>query len=141
MQAALQKGYKNLVEEAMTEVVTLSVSEASLLHGRVGYRFIDLREKGELLRDGTIPNALHAPRGMLEFWVDPQSPYFKPEFGQEGTLVLFCAGGWRSALGAKTLQDMGLENICHIEGGFEAWRKAGRPVVPVPIRGQATKPE
>lgn len=130
MSGKLRVGYQKLVDQALAEVVTLSVAEAALLLHRDGYLFIDIREKGELLRDGTIPGALHAPRGMLEFWVDPQSPYHKPEFGAADTFVIFCAGGWRSALAAKTLQDMGLESVCHIEGGFGAWTAAQRPVQP-----------
>lgn len=141
MSAALPKGYKRLVEEALAEVVTLSVAEAALLHGRPGYCFVDLREKGELLREGTIPKSLHTPRGMLEFWVDPDSPYFKADFAGAPTLVLFCAGGWRSALAAKTLQDMGLEEVCHIEGGFDAWRQAGRPVDSVSVKKGAHEPQ
>ena len=82
----------------------------------------------ELERDGTVPGALLAPRGMLEFWVDPASPYYKPVFGDEGKqFVLFCGGGWRSALAAKTLQEMGMTNVAHIDGGFAEWRKQGAP--------------
>jgi rhodanese-related sulfurtransferase len=76
-----------------------------------------------------IPNALHAPRGMLEFWVDPDSPYYKPVFGEGKRLVLYCASAWRSALATETLQKMGVPNICHLEGGFSAWKKAELPNV------------
>jgi rhodanese-related sulfurtransferase len=93
---------------------------------------VDLRDVRELEREGIVPGAFHAPRGVLEFWVDPQSEYFKPVFGQGKRLVLFCAAGWRSALATKTLQDMGLTNVCHIEGGFTAWKAAGAPVQPYP---------
>ena len=86
---------------------------------------IDVRDIRELWRDGTIENAKHIPRGMLEFWLDPASPYHKPEFNTDKKLILFCAGAWRSALAVKTLQDMGFENIAEMEGGFGAWKKRG----------------
>ena len=89
---------------------------------------IDIRDPRELEREGMIPGAFHAPRGMLEFWVDPESPYHKEIFASGKNFVFFCAGGLRSALATKTVQDMGLENVAHIEGGFGAWRKAGKPV-------------
>jgi rhodanese-related sulfurtransferase len=82
----------------------------------------------ELEREGIIPGAFHAPRGMLEFWVDPESPYHKPLFAQDKQYVLFCAMGWRSALATRTLQDMGLSKVAHIEGGFTAWKDKGAPV-------------
>ena len=123
MKSALQ-----LVEQAMSEIVTLSLDEARALHGRDEVLFVDLRDVRELEHEGVVPGAVHAPRGMLEFWVDPQSPYFKPVFGEGRRLVLFCAAGWRSALAAKTLQDMGMEQVCHIDGGFKAWKGSGAPV-------------
>jgi rhodanese-related sulfurtransferase len=89
--------------------------------------FVDIRDVRELEREGMIPNALHAPRGMLEFWVDPESPYFKPIFGEGKRLILYCASAWRSALATQTLQRMGVPQICHLEGGFSAWKKAGLP--------------
>jgi rhodanese-related sulfurtransferase len=91
--------------------------------------FVDIRDVRELEREGMIPNALHAPRGMLEFWVDPDSPYYKPIFGEGKKLVLYCASAWRSALATQTLQKMGVPNICHVEGGFSAWKKAQFPIV------------
>jgi rhodanese-related sulfurtransferase len=91
--------------------------------------FVDIRDIRELEREGMIPNALHAPRGMLEFWVDPDSPYYKPIFGEGKKLVLYCASAWRSALATQTLQRMGVSNICHLEGGFSAWKKAQLPIV------------
>jgi len=90
--------------------------------------FVDLRDVRELNREGRIPEAFHAPRGMLEFWIDPESPYHKDIFGQDRHFVFFCASGWRSALAAKTAQDLGLDRVSHIEGGFAAWREAGAPV-------------
>ena len=90
--------------------------------------FVDLRDVREGWREGTIPGAYHAPRGMLEFWVDPASPYARDTFQQSKRFVFFCASGWRSALSTKTVQDMGLSPVCHIEGGFTAWKAAGGPV-------------
>jgi rhodanese-related sulfurtransferase len=126
--AGMRKTAKQLVDEAMAEVRTLSVDEARALHGRDGVQFVDVRDVRELEREGVIPGAMHAPRGMLEFWVDPESPYHKPVFAAGRQFVLFCAAGWRSALAAKTLQDMGLPKVAHIEGGFTAWKSAGAPV-------------
>lgn len=122
------KSSRQLVAEANSQIETLPVAEARKLLGRPDTLFVDLREKGELRREGKLPGAVSAPRGLLEFWVDPQSPYFNPAFEGDRKLVLFCAMGWRSALAAKTLQDMGFEKICHIEGGFSAWRDVGAPV-------------
>jgi rhodanese-related sulfurtransferase len=121
------KSAQQLVEEATAQVVTVGLDDARLLHARDDQLFVDLRDVRELEREGVIPGAFHAPRGMLEFWVDPQSDYFKPVFGQGKRLVLFCAAGWRSALATKTLQDMGLTEVCHLEGGFNAWKAAGAP--------------
>ena len=122
------KTAKQLVDEATAQIVTLALEEARALHGRDEVLFVDLRDVRELEREGVIPGAFHAPRGVLEFWVDPQSEYFKPVFGQGRRLVLFCAAGWRSALAAKTLQEMGLAEVCHVEGGFTAWKAVGAPV-------------
>ena len=119
------KSARELVDEAMAQVVTLAIEEAIALRGQPGAVFVDLRESGELRREGRIPGAVHAPRGMLEFWVDPSSPYFKSALAPEQRLVLFCAAGWRSALAAKALQDMGRDKVCHLGGGFAAWRASG----------------
>ncbi|MFM2398937.1 MAG: hypothetical protein RL341_1094 [Pseudomonadota bacterium] len=125
----ITKGYKLLLAEAGAQIKTYAVVEAISLHGRETIVFVDIRDPRELEREGVIPGALHATRGMLEFWVDPESPYFKPVFAQEDKeFVLFCGGGWRSALAAKTLQEMGMTNVAHIEGGFGAWKKEGGPV-------------
>ena len=92
-------------------------------------QIVDIRDPRELERGGTVVGALHAPRGMLEFWVDPASPYFKPVFADESKeFILFCGAGWRSALATKTLQDMGMTNVAHIDGGFAEWLKQGAPV-------------
>jgi rhodanese-related sulfurtransferase len=125
---AITKGYKQLLAEANAEIETLSVSQAIGLIGRPEVVFVDLRDPREIAREGAMPGAFACPRGMLEFWIDPESPYAKPIFSQNKRFVLFCAGGWRSALAAKTAQDMGLEQVAHIEGGFSAWKNAGGPV-------------
>lgn len=122
---ALKKSSKQLVEEANARITTLSIEEARAKHGQPGVLFVDIRDVRELGREGTIPDALHAPRGMLEFWVDPQSPYFKEAFGEHNEYVLYCQSGWRSALATAALQDMGLDGVCHIESGFGGWKKSG----------------
>jgi rhodanese-related sulfurtransferase len=129
------RSVKSMVEEANAAITSYSVEQARALHGGDDVQFIDIRDVRELEREGVIPGAYHAPRGMLEFWVDPQSPYHKPLFASGKQLVLFCAGGWRSALAAKTLQDMGLAKVAHITGGFGDWKAAGAPVA-----DKATKP-
>ena len=119
-----------MVDEALALIVTHQVTEAQAMHGREEVVFVDLRDPRELEREGVIPGAVHAPRGMLEFWVDPASPYHKPVFNQPGKhYLLFCAGGWRSALAARTLLEMGLPSVSHLHGGFTAWKAAGAPVV------------
>ncbi|NML15319.1 rhodanese-like domain-containing protein [Azohydromonas caseinilytica] len=130
----MKKTAKQMVEEALALVKTCSLQEALELHGREEVQFIDLRDIRELERDGTIPGAFHAPRGMLEFWVDPESPYHKPLFAQPKQFVLFCAGGWRSALAARTLLEMGLDQVAHIDGGFKRWKEGGGPVGTLPPR-------
>jgi rhodanese-related sulfurtransferase len=124
----LKKSVKQLVDEALTEVETLSVEQARPLLGRPDVTFIDLRDPRELWRDGGMPGAVNVTRGMLEFWIDPDSPYHKAFFTSGNRFVFFCGGGWRSALAAKTAQDMGLTPVAHIDGGFGAWKKAGAPV-------------
>ena len=125
----LKIGYQELIHEAMAEIETLPVETAQKLLTDPNVVFVDIRDVRELEREGMIPNALHAPRGMLEFWVDPDSPYYKPIFGEGKKLVLYCASAWRSALATQTLQKMGVPNICHVEGGFGAWKKAQFPIV------------
>ena len=128
MAQTITRGYKALLDEAQAKIKTLPVDDAVALHGRDDTVFVDLRDPRELEREGRIPGALHCPRGMLEFWIDPESPYHKPAFAQDKTYVFFCAAGWRSALSAATAQDMGLKPVAHIEGGFTAWKNAGGPV-------------
>lgn len=124
MPQQIVKGYRALLDEANAAIRTLSVEEAKALLTSPDVQFIDLRDPRELEREGKMPGAFHCPRGMLEFWIDPESPYAKPVFQQDKTFVFFCAGGWRSALAAKTAQDMGLKPVAHIDGGFSAWKKA-----------------
>ena len=114
---------KILVSQAKEQIETLLQEDAEAQVAAGTAQFIDIRDVRELKREGRIPGALHAPRGMLEFWLDPASPYHKPEFNTDKKLILFCAGAWRSALAVKTLQDMGFENIAEMEGGFGAWKK------------------
>jgi len=125
------KGVKELCAEAEKEIETWSVEQAMAMHGQENVQFVDIRDVRELWRDGGIPGALHAPRGMLEFWVDPNSPYAKDVFQSGKRFLFFCAGGLRSALAAKAVQDMGLSPVAHIEGGFGAWKKAGGATEPV----------
>lgn len=125
----LKIGYQELIDSAMAEIETLPLEEAQTLLTDPNVVFVDIRDIRELERDGMIPNAFHAPRGMLEFWVDPSSPYYKPIFGEGKRLILYCASAWRSALSAHTLQKMGVPRICHLEGGFSAWKRAQLPVV------------
>lgn len=120
----------DLVAEANALITTLTVDQARELLGRDDVAFIDIRDPRELEREGRIPGAFSCPRGMLEFWIDPDSPYAKPVFQEDKQFVFFCAGGLRSALATRTAQEMGLSPVAHIEGGFGAWRKAGAPVDP-----------
>jgi len=124
----ITKGYKQLVAEANAIIETWSVETAKARLGDPNVLFVDIRDVRELWRDGAIPGALHAPRGMLEFWVDPESPYYREVFGSGKRFVFFCAGGLRSALATAEVQKMGLAPVCHIEGGFGAWKKAGGAV-------------
>ncbi len=126
---AITKGINVLVAEAMAQVKTYSVDEVRARMADPALQIVDIRDVRELEREGTVPGCFNAPRGMLEFWVDPASPYYKPMFGDEGKeYVLFCGAGWRSALAAKALQEMGMTNVAHIDGGFTAWAKQSAPV-------------
>jgi rhodanese-related sulfurtransferase len=133
----MKKGYKQLLDEANAQVVAVNAAEATALHGDPAIVFVDLRDPREREREGTIPDAFSCPRGMLEFWIDPESPYAKPVFAEDRRFVFFCASGWRSALAAKTAQDMGLEKVSHVAGGFTAWRDAGGPVATVEHKPKA----
>ena len=127
----ITKGYKQLVDEAMAQVKTYTVEQVlAKLDGPSpqNIQIVDIRDPRELA-DGTVLDAVHAPRGMLEFWVDPASPYHKPMYADESKeFILFCGAGWRSALAAKTLQDMGMTNVAHIDGGYAEWVRSGAPV-------------
>jgi rhodanese-related sulfurtransferase len=124
----ITKGYKQLVSEAHALIRTLSLEEARAKHASSDTVFVDIRDKQELEREGMIPGAFHAPRGMLEFWVDPESPYYKGIFGSGKEFVFYCGSGWRSSLATAALQDMGLRPVSHLGGGFKAWKDAGLPV-------------
>ena len=128
MPQQITTGYRALVDAAEREIESLSVEQARALHGRDDVVFVDLRDIRELAREGRMPGAVHCPRGMLEFWIDPESPYHKPVFAEDKRFVFFCAGGWRSALAAQTAQHMGLKPVAHIKGGFGDWKKEGGPV-------------
>jgi rhodanese-related sulfurtransferase len=123
----ITKGFRVLVDQAMTEVKTYTVAEVLAKSTDKNVQIVDIRDVREL-RNGTVTGSYHAPRCMLEFWVDPESPYHKKIWADESKeFILFCGAGWRSALAAKTLQDMGMTNVAHIDGGYEAWVKAGGP--------------
>ncbi len=124
----ITKGIKELCAEAEAEIETIPAAEAVKLMKDENVQLVDIRDVRELWREGAIPGALHAPRGMLEFWVDPASPYHKEAFTTGKKFVFFCAGGLRSALATQSVQRMGLKPVAHIEGGFAAWREAGGPV-------------
>jgi rhodanese-related sulfurtransferase len=128
MPQVITKGYKELLDQANATVETLEVEAVQAMLAREDVVLVDLRDPRELEREGKMPGAFHCPRGMLEFWIDPESPYAKPQFQQDKQFVFFCAGGWRSALAAKTAQDMGLKPVAHMRGGFGAWKKAGAPI-------------
>ena len=114
-----------LVADAERNIETWTVDQVKARFTDDAVQLVDIRDVRELWREGTIPGAFHAPRGLLEFWVDPQSPYAKDIFQQHKTFVLFCGSGWRSALAAKALKDMGLENVAHMKGGYTAWSESG----------------
>ena len=117
---ALTKGCKQLVQEANAKITTISSADAIGRLGDTNLVFVDIRDVRELEREGTIPGAFHAPRGMLEFWIDPDSPYYKEIFGSGKQFVFYCASAWRSALATATVQDMGLAPVTHLEGGYTA---------------------
>ena len=134
---ALKTTVREMVDKANQEIETVPVETAKALLDDDGTQLVDIRDVRELDREGMIPGALHAPRGMLEFWVDPESPYHKEIFASGKKLIFYCASAWRSALATKTLQDMGLEPVAHLEGGFTAWQKAGGEIVERPKKKKA----
>ena len=133
MTQTITHGYKALLDEANAQIETINAAEAveRFPNGGVGLTdvvIVDLRDPREIEREGRIPGSFHCPRGMLEFWIDPESPYAKPVFQENKKFVFQCASGWRSALAAKTAADMGLKPVAHLGGGFTAWRNAGGAV-------------
>jgi rhodanese-related sulfurtransferase len=127
MSQKITHGIKEMVEKAEAEIETLPAADAVAVQGRDDTVLVDLRDPREREREGVIPGAFSCTRGMLEFWIDPESPYHKAVFAQDKRFVFFCAGGMRSALAAQTAKQMGLQPVAHIEGGFKAWREAGGP--------------
>ncbi len=132
----MKTGYKALVAQAEAEIETLSVEDAAAAQSG-GALVVDLRDVREVKREGKIPGSYHVPRGMLEFWIDPDSPYHHEALTQADRLVLYCNLGWRSALAAKTLQDMGLTNVAHMDGGLAAWKDAGGAIEGGPAEEKA----
>ncbi|MBT3238570.1 MAG: rhodanese-like domain-containing protein [Rhodospirillaceae bacterium] len=124
----LQKGYQKLLEEAEKVVEAVDVNDAMEMLGRDDVVFVDIREIQELQREGMVPDAFHAPRGLLEFWVDPDCSYYKEELTSGKNLVLYCSLGWRSALAAKSLMEMGVANVKHMAGGIKMWKQLGGTV-------------
>lgn len=135
----MRKTAQQLVDEAMALVKTVSVDEALRLQS-AGAQIVDVRDVRELEREGVVAGAFHAPRGMLEFWVDPTCQYHHQAFNDsQKPYVLFCAMGWRSALAARTMQEMGFSNVMHIDGGFAAWKIAGAPIAQKPVKTEKTQ--
>ncbi len=123
----IKKGIKELCAEAEAVVETWTVDQARGHLEDEDVVFVDIRDIRELWREGAIPGAVHAPRGMLEFWVDPESPYARDIFQSGKRFMFFCAGGLRSALAAKSVQEMGLSPVCHMAGGYSAWKQVDYP--------------
>ena len=128
MAQTIHRGIKSMIDEANAEIETMSATDAIKVSKSGDVVIVDIRDPREIERDGRIPGAFACTRGMLEFWIDPASPYAKPVFQQDKKFIFHCAGGLRSALAAKTAKDMGLKPVAHIGGGLAAWRDAGGPV-------------
>lgn len=133
MPQIIRRGYKAMLDEANGVIETIAAADALRLFprgnvGRDDVVLVDLRDRRELEREGRIPGAFHCPRGMLEFWIDPESPYAKPVFQRDALFLFYCASAWRSALAAKVAQEMGLAPVAHLGGGFKAWREGGGPI-------------
>ncbi len=124
----ISKGYQQLVAEAEQNVVTDSPEQVEQRRHEPGVILVDLRDIREVKREGKIPGALHVPRGMLEFWIDPDSPYYRSEFDSANAVILYCNKGWRSALAAQSLQQMGVSAVSHLAGGLERWQAENRPI-------------
>ena len=125
---AVMRNAMDLVHDAEREITTLTLDEVRAAMDDSNTVIVDIRDIRELWRDGKIPGALHSPRGMNEFWIDPSCEYHKPVYASGKRFVLYCAAAWRSTLEAKMFQDMGLTNVAHMAGGFTAWKEAGLPV-------------
>jgi rhodanese-related sulfurtransferase len=125
----ITKGIEELCAEAEQEIETMSVEQVMAVQEEEDIQLVDIRDIRELWREGTIPGATHAPRGMLEFWVDPKSPYYREEFGSGKKFIFYCAGGMRSALAAQAVHRMGLAPVAHMAGGYTAWTEAKGPTV------------
>ena len=121
------KSIKGLISEAENQIATLTVKEVLAIKGNTEVQLIDLRDIRELWKEGTIPQSIHVPRGMLEFWVAPDSDYHKDIFVSGKKFIFFCALGHRSALATLAIQNMGLSPVAHIKGGYTAWKKSGAP--------------
>jgi len=128
MPQTITKHVKQMVAEANEVVTRLSVDEVRAMLDSNDYVIVDIRDPRELKREGKIPGAFSCPRGMLEFWIDPESPYHKDIFNQDKTYVFYCASAWRSALSTRMAQEMGLSPVAHLDGGFSAWKAAGAPI-------------
>lgn len=135
MPQVIVRGFRAMLDEAGRRVDSIDPDDAARLIGRGDVTFVDLRDPREREREGAIPGAFHCPRGMLEFWIDPDSPYHKPVFAEDRRFVFYCASGWRSALAADTAQTMGLKPVGHLAGGFSAWKEAGGAVETVERKG------
>jgi rhodanese-related sulfurtransferase len=131
MPQQISVGYKALLAEAEREIEQVSIEQAIAMAGRGDAAIIDIRDVRELWREGRIPGSVHVPRGMLEFWIDPESPYHKAFFTEDKTFIFHCAGGLRSMLATQIAQRMGLKPVYNMIGGFAAWKEAGGPVEPV----------
>jgi len=121
-------GFRELVDRSRARIEELNADQVIEVCGDPDVVIVDIRESGELKREGRVPGAFHCPRGVLEFWIDPASPYFNDVFAQDKKFIFICAGGWRSALAADVAQDMGLKPVAHLYDGFKAWKEAGGPI-------------
>ncbi len=117
----LKLSSKELVARAESEIETLTPAQVDERLNNKGVLLVDIRDIRELKKEGRIDGAVHVPRGILEFWIDPESPYYKSFFDQAEEIIFFCAKGWRSALATQTVKNMGLENVSHMGGGFGQW--------------------
>ena len=128
MPQTIHRGIKSLIDEANAQIETVSAADAIAAAKGDDVIIVDIRDPREIEREGRIPGAFSCTRGMLEFWIDPASPYAKPMFQGDKKFIFHCAGGLRSALAAQTVQRMGLRPVAHVGGGFAAWKEAGGPV-------------